>query len=371
MINILHLIESSETGGAEHIFMKILSNIDNKMYRSFAGLLYNGWLYDELRKINIEPTIFRTSGSFDLGLIKKMVCYIKYNNINIIHSHLFGMNLYACIVGMLCNIPVISTFHGLVDVKSTDKLINFKFLIINIISSNVIYVSDSLYNNYRSKYYTNSSKSKVIYNGINIDIFNNINSQCLRKEFNFKIDDFIVGCIGDIRPIKGYDTLLESAKILTNNYKNIRFLIVGSQTGSGQDFNYKIRKYGLADIVKYIGYRNDVNNILKTIDIYVLPSISEGFSLSTIEAMAAGKPVIATRCGGPEEIITDSYDGLLVNVNDPEAISKAVEILMNDSNKRLMFTNNAKKNVIQRFSLDVMINKYMDIYGDALKIHNR
>ena len=361
---VFHLIESSETGGAETVFWDLCCNMNTESIQYHIGLLYKGWLYDEIKKQDKKWTKFKTNGSFDIGLLKQLVNYIKTEKIDIIHSHLFGMNVYASLSGKICGIPSISCLHGISDVNQRDKLKRIKFVLMNSCSERVVYVSNYLMNHFLDRKFCNKRKSTIIYNGIDIDRFNNSDIVSIRDELRYQESDIIIGAVGDIRPPKGYNVLLKSAKLLSEKVPKIKFIVAGTKTPLLEMLLQMRNDLGLNNVVNFLGYRKDVPSIFKSIDIYILPSISEGFSLTTVEAMASGTPVVATKSGGPEEIITDSKDGILIEKNNPYAIEKAItKLLSNPRMKKEMITE-AKRTVADKFSLNTMVNNYLKLYDE-------
>ena len=124
---------------------------------------------------------------------------------------------------------------------------------------------------------------------------------------------------------------------------------------------------GLAERVNFRGFIEDPTAFLTSLDVFVLSSSNEGFSLATVEAMLAGVPVVATRCGGPEEIIHHGTTGLLVPPSDPSALADAIAHTLADPNATDLRTNAAQIEGLQRFTLDSMVNAYTRIYEEVIR----
>ena len=116
----------------------------------------------------------------------------------------------------------------------------------------------------------------------------------------------------------------------------------------------------------FIGFQEDSSDFLNQIDIFVLSSTSEGFSISTVEAMAAGLPILATRCGGPEEILEHGQDGLLVEAANPEALATGIRQLITNPGFCHTLALAAQKSVAKKFSEDSMLEKYLTVYRQAI-----
>jgi glycosyltransferase involved in cell wall biosynthesis len=123
---------------------------------------------------------------------------------------------------------------------------------------------------------------------------------------------------------------------------------------------------GLAEAAVFTGARDDISSVMAGFDIYALSSRSEGFSLSTIEAMASGLPVVATRCGGPEQILDDGATGLLVENGSAEAIAGAIDRLRRNPAERARIGRAAREAVLSRYSVEAQVRAYEGLYERTL-----
>jgi glycosyltransferase involved in cell wall biosynthesis len=210
------------------------------------------------------------------------------------------------------------------------------------------------------------TKSLTIYNGVDINSFENGKDKKVRKELGLDENDIVVGAVGNIRKSKGYDFLLRAAQQLVQRSPKYKFIIAGENENSLYRELLTLREQlDLHRNVFFLGFRSDVASILRNIDIYVLSSTVEGFSISTVEAMSSGLPIVATRSGGPEEIVTHEETGLLVEHSSPKQIVTAIERLTGDHALKERLCRNAKRFVESRFSYDIMIRQYQAIYDSV------
>jgi glycosyltransferase involved in cell wall biosynthesis len=183
----------------------------------------------------------------------------------------------------------------------------------------------------------------------------------------------LIGSLGNVRPAKNYEILIEAASIINKNRKQeaFHFLIAGHQrVDLMQKLNVLSERLNVTPMIHFLGFLDDTPKFLSQLDIFLLCSSSEGFSIATIEAMATGLPVIATRCGGPEEIITSGINGILVENNNPKVIAEAIRLLIDNKNHSTMLFTAGKKHVLLTFSLEVMINRYVMAYKNLLERNN-
>jgi len=173
----------------------------------------------------------------------------------------------------------------------------------------------------------------TIYNGINANKLEFLSKQEAREFLQFKDSDFIVGAIANNYPAKGLKYLKETEKEL----QEIKFVILSN----------------IPDAYKY----------LKGFDIFVLPSVKEGFPWVILEAMAAEVPVIATKVGAVPEIIQNNENGILIEAKSPKAIIDAIRLLIDNKDLKEKLAINGRKIVIERFNLEKMVQKYEDLFS--------
>jgi glycosyltransferase involved in cell wall biosynthesis len=361
MIRVLHTIDTTGPGGAETIFINLVKGLDPNRFKSFAAIRGPGWVCDSLRKHQIQPIFIYNRGAFSFKYLHEMIRIIKKYEINVIQAHLFGSNLYCSMAGMITKRPVISTFHGYVDASSREKMLPLKKYIINRGSRYIVFVSNHLKRYYIDKLGFAEEKSVTIYNGVETSIFFQKKDNSIRKELGIEDEHILIGAVGNIRPAKNYDLFLKAAKLIHNQNKNTRFLIAGQ--GSGKLYNeiIKLRKYlGLEDVFFLLGFKEDIATLLNNLNVFILTSSTEGFSISTVEALACGLPIVVTKSGGPEEIVEIHGNGMIAEINEIDISSKVLKILQDlKENKR--YDNEITS--ADKFSLQNMVNSYQALIG--------
>jgi glycosyltransferase involved in cell wall biosynthesis len=368
-INVLYVIDTAGPGGAESVFMDLIIIMNRKNIRPIVIIKSEGWLSTELIRNNIKPYIIPSDGSFNLMYLLKLIRVIKKERIQLIHSHLFGANVYSSVAGLLTKIPVISTFHGANDISPDERLLKVKELILNYGSNKIVAVSQSLLTELLARINLNKYKIEVIYNGVDTVKYNTNKKIKLKKEYGLDNKGFLLGALGNVRKDKSYDVLLEAAHLLSKSDLKFKILVAGDtklDQGLYANLVSKQVEYGLEDKVEFIGFCDQVIDFLSNLDLFVLSSSSEGFSIATIEAMATGIPVLSTRCGGPEEIIQDGIDGYLVEKNSPAALARKITDCLNDSSNLKLVAIKAKRKVKENFALELMIDNYLNLYEKLL-----
>ena len=293
---------------------------------------------------------------------------MRGERIDLIQAHLLGANAYASIAGTLTRTPVVSIFHGSVDMAEPNRRRWAKIAAINAGSDRIVAVSNSLRDNLLARTSLNAKKMQVIYNGIDTGRFTTSKTNLLRRELDLGPDTFIVCSLGNIRAAKGYDYLIEAAGQVVRQTPHVHFVIAGQGKGRLYARLQEMRRQcDVEHNVHFLGFREDAADILSSSDLFLLPSTSEGFSISTIDAMACGLPVVATRSGGPEEIVTPGVDGQLIPVASSAVIAESILELASDAAARRKLGEAASSTVAKRFSLEAMLQEYERMYRKLLK----
>jgi len=349
------------------VFIDLATRLPKDKYRSVVAIRGKGWVFDELSRRGIEPILLDAKGSFNLRYLFGLRKIIQRESVDLIQSHLLGSNVYCSLAGLITGKPVVATFHGVVDIGENERVKGLKFAAINTGASRIVAVTDSLLNDIIGRTPLRKNKSSVIYNGIDTSAYVRDRASSLRQKYGWGENEIVIGSLGNIRPAKGYDVLLKVAALLEQSAHSYRFVIAGQGKGQLYDDLLALRsKLGLETKVEFLGFIDDAADFLANIDIFLSSSISEGLPLSAIQAMVAAVPIVATRCGGYEGLITDRETGLLTEVGDPDAIANAIEAVVSDPELQSRLARNAKTHAIETFDIRVMLEAYQQLYDSFL-----
>lgn len=173
-------------------------------------------------------------------------------------------------------------------------------------------------------------RSVVVPNGIDLDTFVPLKKlDTVRNELGLHPGKRVIGTVGRLVPFKGHRYLLDAFVLILQNNTGIRLLIVGDGP-EREALERRAQALGIASAVTFLGHREDVADLLSVMDIFVLPSVEEGFGRVVLEAMALKLPVVATAAGGVVEVVEDKVTGLLVRSEDPRALASAIETFLED-----------------------------------------
>jgi len=383
---ILFLSHDPNWGGAPKVLYSLVKGLNRDEWTPIVALPDKGDLENEFVKINVKTYItpmqsitvdakkyWQQYEIFSRNLkerTQKVAEIISQERIDIVVTNTVCI-FEGALAAKLKNIPHIWYIHELTS--KDDKLIPlFEFPMfyaaMDFLSTRLVVISKVVEEEITQYHYTD--KVSVIYTGLE-QVEHLDNKQKLTK-VGILDDSMTVTFIGVISERKGVLTLVDTARLLVEKYPKIIFIIVGKQEGETYErLKVLITQSRLEDYFKFLGFRNDVPNIIARSDIVVIPSLIEPFSLVALEAMQLSKPVIATRSGGPEEIIVDGQSGILVPVNDPPAMAEAIDKLL--SNPELMETigRNGFKRFHELFLYDHYINQFDALLNTVISDHSK
>lgn len=369
-INVMHLILSLETGGMERFVYEHCLEIDKNIFNiSVCCIDRLGEFYEPLIENGIKIDLLqKNQNHFDWIFPLKLAKYIIKNNIDILHIH-SGAFFIGSLAGIfLKRTVIVYTEHG-------RNLVEPRFMfILDKISSffcdKIITVSSELEKYMIENIKIHSNKIETITNGVNNKIFNKKNKSIdLISEFELNLDVKIIGSVGRLAVIKNYETLIKAFCDVRKKIPNSILILVG-EGPCENDLKVLSRELGVYDSIIFTGNRSDVNDILNLFDVFVLPSLREGTSLSLLEAMASGVPALVTNVGGNPIIIKNGFNGYVVEPKDQfDMADKIIDILINSdiANK---FIENSLNLIVKNFSLQKNVEKYMNLYINLFEKNN-
>ena len=366
--NILHAIDTTGPGGAETVFLDLVEKLQLDGYNNYAIIKGPGWVEEQLKRRGVEYYIAKPHGFFSIPYYWWLLKFIRKQNTALIHAHLLGSTLTYSLLSLVLRIPVIATIHGRVDVNPNERFVAVKNRIMKLGVSTLVAVSRDLAAYISARKLFREEDIQVIYNGIEESRYSKNSSNALRASLGIGDDVILVGSLGNVRPAKSYDVLIASAAtLIKDGQHNVHFIVAGHQK---PDLMAKLQvlidQYGLQERIHFIGFHENTREYLGQLDYFVLSSSSEGFSIATIEAMATGLPVVSTRCGGPEEIIEHEKNGLLVAVNDANALAEGIKTLIENQALAQSLSEAGRAHVESVFSFDAMVESYKKLYTHLL-----
>jgi glycosyltransferase involved in cell wall biosynthesis len=365
-INILYLIATLDVGGAERQLVELVKRIDKNKFKPVVCCLTRGGpLEQELKEANIEYFILGKKVKFDFSVIFKLISILKQKNIHILHTWMFTSNSFGRIAGIISQTPIIIAEEQCADIWKNGVHI-FIDKTLSHFTDKIICVSEGVENFYHKYAHISLDKMVTIYNGVEISDEVNIDKEKKKEEFGIMGKDNIVTTIGRLAPQKGIEYLLYAVPKILESMPKKKFLVVGE--GDEKNKLKKLaEKLNISQNVIFAGLRNDVKEILAITDVFVLPSLFEGLPIVILEAMLAGKPIVATDIPGTDELIVNGETGILIPPKDADSLASAIINVFKNLEKAKEMGASGRKRIEKYFSINETVRKTEELYEVLVK----
>lgn len=339
--------------------------MDPSKYRGVLCVFRPGWLQERSRSRGVPTYVIPTEGMTDWRWAYRFRDLLKDEHVDLIHSHEFDANVQGTAVATYLGIPLVATVHGKHYFwEKLRRRLAYRWVSRR---ATMVAVSEDLKRFIVERVGIDSDRITVLYNGVNVppapepaDI------EACRREMNLPDSDCVIGVVGNLYPVKGHQYLIDAIPAVLEKYPETSFVFAGrGQLES--DLKQQVNRLGLDKRVHFLGLRQDIPRILALLDVFVLPSLSEGLSMAILEAMMAGKPVVATRVGGNPEIVLDRETGFLVPPKDSHALAESLIALLKDRHLAIQLGEKGKRRAEHQFSLQTMVNAYESLYEEHLR----
>jgi len=382
--NILYLNPSSQLGGAEKSLLDLVRNLDRERYHPIVSCPAQGKFVEELGKIGVRveivpyhPRISELSraNGFNPTVLPLFVCWltptvlrlkdlIKDKGVHLIVTNGIKCHFIGAFLSLVSNIPLIWHVRDFVETPWLRWMLRAmgRFFPDKIITN-----SDAV-----GSVFSGNGRTETVYNGIDLPRFGpEIGGGKIRRELEIGRDTKLIGTIGHFAPLKGFEELIEAMEKVVEQGFDMKLALVGEAIYAGSA-HYKQRlmslvdSVGLKDRIIFVGFRENIPELLAAFDVFVLPSRCEGFGRVNLEAMAMGKPVISTKVGGIPEVVLDGVTGILVPPGDPRDLARAIMRLLNDTQLGESFGKEGRRRVERHFTLQAHAQRIQEIYGEIL-----
>ncbi|MGH9541795.1 MAG: glycosyltransferase family 4 protein [Terriglobales bacterium] len=363
-MKILQLISSSGPYGAESMVVALTRELNARGCDCRLMLIENRHRRDPqvsalAARHGVMPEALPCRGRWDGQAIRRLRSYLCEEGIEVLHAHGYKARLFAWRAARGLTVRLATTCHGFVHdtlaLKIYDRMDRWTLRRFPRVAA----VSDDMSRQLR-EYGISSAALSTIANGVDLDRFRDA-QPTLRAELN--PPGPLLGAVGRLSPEKGLDGLLHAAAELAARFPEVRWALVGDgpQRGALEQLTSKL---GIADRVIFTGRREDMPGVYASLDALLLPSLDEGLPMVVLEAMAAGRPVLASRVGAIGHVIRDGENGLLAPPGDVEALRGAIERLLAEPGLGARLGAAARATIEDRFSAAQMAAAYLQLYGD-------
>jgi glycosyltransferase involved in cell wall biosynthesis len=367
-IRVLQLITSLERGGAENHLLALLTHADRRAFELETAVLSGeGELVPVFRKAGIPVHLLKARNRFDPLALGRLGRLLREGHFDILHSHLFRADIYAglAVARLGERRPLlVSTRHN-DDRFFLNPFVGLVHYGVSARQDLIIAISDHIARFTVSRGVRHPERVRRVYHGLEPPVTRALEreGQHIRRELGIGPDEFLVGNVGRLALQKGQRHLIAAMPLLLERVPRARAIIAGG--GDLEDYLRDLAsEIGVANRVHVLGPRKDVPALMHAIDVFVMPSIWEGFGLVLLEAMAAGRPIVASRVATIPEVVADGESGILVPAGDPLALATALAELAEQPDVAARMGEAGRERLRKQFSVEKMVGDTELLYRE-------
>jgi glycosyltransferase involved in cell wall biosynthesis len=362
---ILYVITDLDVGGAEKCCAQLAMGLNRERWHAaVCSLSPVGAMADRLVQAGVEVHSLGVRSVREAPqAVSRLARLVRRFRPAIAHTFLFHANVVGRVAGWMAGTP-----HIVSSIRVAERRFRSHLIIENLtcrLSERVTCVSGAVARFTRRHSHVPSGRLTVIPNGI--DLHADRDSEPVdRGQLGMPAPGVVALFVGRLDAQKGVDTLLHALGPARGRCGDLHVVLVGAGAERAA-LERLARELDLTPYVHFLGWRDDVRAIMRAADFLVLPSRWEGMSNAVLEAMAEGLPVIATRAEGSAELVRHDETGILVEIDEPDALASAMAMLGLDSEKRVQYGRAGRERVCREFSLERMIDRHTELYESLLR----
>jgi sugar transferase (PEP-CTERM/EpsH1 system associated) len=370
-VKVAHIVLALNMGGLERVILRLIERTDRSRFAPMICALDEpGELSSLLEKLDVPMVVLGRKTGIDLDLALRLSTFLQKEGIRIVHTHNAGPHFYGAIAANFVRLRqghgprVLHTKHGppVWSSRWTPRLNQLS----SWLSDRVIAVSDHTREIALTTEGVRPDKLFTVVNGVDPDEYAPGGDQAAaRRRLGVPQGGVHIGCVARLQPVKDHATLIDAFARLREKRDDVYLTLVG-EGATRQGLEEQVARLNLREAVFFAGARLDIPEILPAFDIFALSSLTEGISLTLIEAAAAGLPIVATNVGGNGQIIDELKSGRLVPPRDPDALATALHAMVCDPDRATLGMR-GRQRVIERFSADRMTRTYESLYEELLQ----
>lgn len=291
--------------------------------------------------------------------------FLRSEKVDIIETFTHDSSMVALPIAWLARVPVrIATHHGVIEGVSHWRESVHAWMVNHNIAQKLVAVSKKMYHA-SLREGVHPERIVTILNGIRPLPIENRSRLEVRKEAGMDVNDAVLISVGRLVYAKAHEVIIASMPAVLKEFPNAKVEIVG-EGPLRADLQSQIERLGLSNSVKLLGQSDDVASRLANADVFILSSRSEGLPIALLEAMSAGLPCVATKVEGVDEVLVEGEHGLVVPIENPEALAKAILQLLRDPEARSRMGEAARLHVSENYTVDRMCRQYLDLMLSCL-----
>lgn len=359
---IMQIVHDLNVGGMQRVVVDLCVRTDPARYKMMVCCFNElGPNADLLARHSIPVHLLKKKAGIDTGLPLRLRRLFLENRVQIVHTHGINPFFYGTLGARMAGCRVIQTDHarGPFPVKKREM---YSEMVLSILANKVVAVSEGVKADLIRYEHMSPRKTMVIYNGIDGASFaKGYDGEDLKRKLGILPGDFVLGISCRITKEKGVGQLIEAVSQISPAMPNIKAVIIGDGEPR-KEFELLAKELGVLDRIVFTGYRNDIPALIQIMDIFTLPSFTEGHPIVLLEAMAARKPIVATDIPGIRETVVHEKTGLLVQPRDSRALAAALTRLIVNPELRAEMAESGYQRYLERFTIDTAMKRYEALY---------
>ena len=376
-------------GGGETSLIALTERLDPARWRPLVAISGPGEFEARLQRAGVEVCLLpmdplyvklAETGWGDrarlaakaVGSVRALARLIRREGVDLVCTNVQGGHLYGALAARRSAKPLVTYMRDIpqgsfstrllpwIGARFSDRIVGTSHAVTRFFDENPRYGG------------TLAAKTRVVFNGIDLEAVSPLPPDgAVLEEFGLQEAGPVIALVGRLQPLKGQKELLQALPRVLQALPGTRLLLVGEAFAYESEYAEALRRLtgelGLAEAVVFTGQRRDVPEVLSACDIVVSASWHEAFGRTVVEAMAMGKPVVATRSGGPEDIVVDGETGLLVPVKDPEALGDALVRLWADPVRARRMGEKGRERALQHFDIRRTVEGAEGVFDEVLE----
>jgi glycosyltransferase involved in cell wall biosynthesis len=348
-------------GGAEKNILELLRGLDRERFQPYLAVLQEGRLLDDARGEGVPVWHIGIRKIFGWEALRKGIRFmrdLRRAKIDVVVGYHHDADLWGGFFALLAGVPVVISSR-----RDMGEMLQLKhvwaYRIMNRFYTRIVAVAEAVKGAVSAREWANPAKIVTVYNGVDVAVYRRP-VDVARKRRELGVDPYLptVGMVANFRPIKAQEDFVRAAAQVLQEFPHAQFVIVGyKDTEYYRRVERLMRDLGVIGRVHCVGARDDVAEVLKTFDVFVLSSLGEGFSNAILEAMASGVIVVATRSGGNPEAVIDGKSGSIVEPHDTRGLAEAIKRFLRDTELRRRFAASAQNLLEEKFTHKRMIDR--------------
>jgi glycosyltransferase involved in cell wall biosynthesis len=363
MLRIAQLIESDGPGGAEQVVADLAVDLQESGAESvvFLPARGEGWLARQLTGSGVLVEYFDLSTPFSPACARSLATAFRRHRIEVAHSHEFSMAVYGAWASWLAGVHHLITMHGSrYYAGRLQRRLALRAAIAT--SDRIVAVSHQLAEDMSRDLFVRRSRIETIRNGVRRARAHPTN---VREELGLRPDDRLLVSVGNLYPVKGHRYLIEAVALLSGRHPALHVAIAG-RGDLETAIATRAGELGLSRKIHLLGLRSDIPAVLAAADVFVLPSLSEGLPLALLEAMFAGRPIVASDVGEIATALDGGRAGKLVAPGNPVDLAARLDDLLSDVDGARELGERARSRAVAEYDVSQMVCRYRSMYEQLL-----